>query len=100
MLREDWLACVYLSFSPYNDLSMKKFVEQLQQLQRLDALIRRKATGNPLTLASKFGVSERTIYNLLDMLKSLGAEIGYSREMESYYYEQNFVLQTALELKW
>ena len=79
---------------------MKKFVEQLQQLQRLDALIRRKATGTPVILAAKFGVSERTIYNLIDILRSLGAEIAYSREMESYYYEQSFVLQRALNLNW
>ncbi|MFN3172869.1 MAG: hypothetical protein ACE362_00005 [Phaeodactylibacter xiamenensis] len=37
-----------------------KLIEQLNQLKRLDALIRRKGTGRPIDLARKFDVSERT----------------------------------------
>jgi hypothetical protein len=63
-----------------------KVIDQLNQLDRLDALIRRKATGNSRDLASRFHVSERTIYNLLETLKAFGAEIGYCRTRCSYYY--------------
>lgn len=54
-----------------------KLIEQLNQLKRFDALIRRKGTGRPIDLARKFDVSERTIYNYLAVLKELGAEIEY-----------------------
>jgi DNA-binding IclR family transcriptional regulator len=63
-----------------------KLIQQLNQLERLDALIRRKATGTPRELARKFAVSERTVYNLLETLRQMGAEIEYSHSRCSYYY--------------
>lgn len=65
---------------------MMKLIQQLQQLERLDALIRRKSTGSPKELARKFSVSERTIYNLLEVLRQMGAEIEYCHTRCSYYY--------------
>lgn len=66
---------------------MIKLIEQLQQLERLDALIRRKSTGSPKELARKFSVSERTVYNLLEGLKLMGAEIEYCHSRCSYCYK-------------
>ena len=63
-----------------------KLIQQLNQLERLDALIRRKATGTPRELARKFSVSERTVYNLLETLRQMGAEIEYCHSRCSYYY--------------
>ncbi|MCG8329455.1 MAG: HTH domain-containing protein [Chitinophagales bacterium] len=65
---------------------MMKLIQQLQQLERLDALIRRKSTGSPKELARKFSVSERTVYNLLEALRQMGAEIEYCHTRCSYYY--------------
>lgn len=76
-----------------------KLIEQLNQLSRLDALIRRKATGRPKQLAEKFSVSERTIYNLLEMLKCLGAEIDYCRSRESYYYKNEIKFRFELVVR-
>ena len=64
-----------------------KLIQQLQQLERLDALIRRKSTGSPKELARKFSVSERTVYNLLEALRQMGAEIEYCHSRCSYYYK-------------
>ncbi len=69
---------------------MKNFVKQLNQLERLHSLIQRKATGSPSSLAVRLAVSQRTAYNLIDALKSLGAEINYCRTRESYYYDGDF----------
>jgi predicted DNA-binding transcriptional regulator YafY len=63
-----------------------KFIEQLQRLERLDQLIRLKATGNAASLARRMGCSRRTIYHLLDILKALGAEIAYCNHRQSFYY--------------
>ena len=65
---------------------MAKLFERLRQLERLDQLIRMKATGSPKDLARRMEVSERTIHNLMNSLKLFGAEIGYCRNRESYYY--------------
>ncbi len=62
-------------------------IAQLQKLDRLDGLIRRKATGSSKQLAARFGCSQRTVYNLLNMLRELGAEIRYCKDRCSYYYK-------------
>lgn len=63
-----------------------RFVEQLQVLDRLDQLIRLKATGNHRELANRLETSPRNIYNLLDILKQLGAKIEYSKKRRTFYY--------------
>ena len=50
-----------------------KLIAQLQHLDRLDSLIRRKATGSSAHLAARFGCSRRSIYNYLKTLKELEA---------------------------
>ena len=63
-----------------------KFIEQFQRLERLDQLIRLKATGNAASLARRMECSRRTIYHLLEALRALGAEIDYCTYQQSYYY--------------
>lgn len=65
---------------------MFKFFEILDLIDRLDGLIRRKATGKPSELARRLNVCERKVYQLIDTLRSLGAPVEYSTEQESYYY--------------
>lgn len=66
------------------------FIERVQILERLHHLIRRRGTGSPAELAARLYVSERTIYNLLDDLKALGAKISYCKSRRSYFYEKDF----------
>ncbi|MBW3466949.1 helix-turn-helix domain-containing protein [Arthrospiribacter ruber] len=62
--------------------------QYFQRFQYLDELIRKKATGPPKQLARRFGVSERTVYEYINVLRDLGAEISYCNTSESYYYKQ------------
>lgn len=78
------MSCIIHNYLIYRTLM--KLIEQLQLLDRLDSLIRRKGTGNYQALASRLGVSPRNIYYLLDTLKDLGAEIEYCKIRKSYYY--------------
>ncbi len=75
-----------------------KFLDALQRLQRLDRLIRTKATGDIKSLADKLEVSERTAYNLLDHLRELGAEIEYCHNRHSYHYPNGTGLQIKIKL--
>jgi len=59
------------------------------RLEQLDFLIKLKSTGCPASLAKRLCVSERTVYEYVDILKSLGADIRYSKAKQSYYYEKN-----------
>jgi predicted DNA-binding transcriptional regulator YafY len=62
--------------------------EIFQRLERIDHLIRIKATGTPTELAGKIGISERSVYVYLNLMKELGAPIKFSNYRQSYYYDE------------
>jgi len=62
-------------------------IAQLQNLDRLDNLIRRKATGSSAQLAARFGCSRRTIYNYLKTLEALGPRSLTVKTAAPIYYE-------------
>jgi predicted DNA-binding transcriptional regulator YafY len=63
------------------------FSEQLEVLERLHLLIKRKGTGTPEQLAKRFNVSLGTIYNLIKMLRNKNLPLVYCREKQTYYYD-------------
>ena len=63
------------------------FMEQIQALERLHELIKRKATGTPEQLAERFDVSLGTINNFIKTLRNKDLPIAYCRERQTYYYE-------------
>ncbi|EON74696.1 hypothetical protein ADIS_4807 [Lunatimonas lonarensis] len=57
---------------------------------RLIELIEKGKTGSPKDLARKFGVTERTVYNILDSVKlTFRRKIVYSERDRSYMFEDN-----------
>ena len=62
------------------------FLEKLQVIQRLDGLIRRKATGSAEELAQRLGISRRCVYDILAVMKNLNAPIEYCSIRKSYIY--------------
>ena len=59
------------------------------RLQSLDHLIKIKGTGSPKELARRLNISERSIYDYIELLRTLGAPIRYSKIRRSYYYEDD-----------
>ena len=58
----------------------------LHKLVRLDHLIAPKNTWRPTNCVGKIGISERTLYDYLKILKDMGALIKFPRDRQSYYY--------------
>jgi predicted DNA-binding transcriptional regulator YafY len=58
----------------------------LHRLIRLDYLIKHKGTGTPADCAMKIGISERSLYDYLKLLKDMGAPVKFSRGRRTYYY--------------
>ena len=67
-------------------MSILKYIDRLKHM---DSLLRRNATGTPEQFARKLGISKSTLYDNLKDLKELGAEIGYCKYLESYYYYED-----------
>ena len=62
--------------------------ELIDRLNRLDHLIQIKGTGTPNELAGKLGMSRRSVYNHLNLMKGLGAPIKFCPYKQSYYYDE------------
>lgn len=59
------------------------------RLERIDYLISSRRTGKPTEFAKRLGISERTLYDFLNVMRSLGAPIQYNKDVQTYYYSEN-----------
>ena len=81
------LALIFKSVRRLSCSVKTPFMKQyLNLLLQLDLFIRQKTTGSPPEFARKIGISERSLYEYLKVLKDLGAPIRFSRQDHSYYY--------------
>lgn len=67
----------------------------IERLERIDRLVRFKATGTPRELASKLGVSESTLYETLQLMKEKECPLIYDKIKRTYLYEK----EGRLEMK-
>ncbi|MFM7854478.1 MAG: hypothetical protein ACKO96_21785, partial [Flammeovirgaceae bacterium] len=65
-------------------MSLLKYIERAK---RMDDLIRRKATGCADEFAKKLGISKSQLYEDLNDMKDLGAQIEYCSKRKSYFYQ-------------
>lgn len=63
-------------------------LDQLKRIERIDQLIRMKATGNPNDFSNRLSVSKKTLYNTLNFMKGQGALIYYCSTRQSFCYER------------
>lgn len=70
-----------------------KIFKEINLLERLDQLIRLKATGTPCELAERLEMSEREIYRIISELRAMDIKIVYCKQRRSYYYENETFLK-------
>ncbi|MBL6445706.1 hypothetical protein JMN32_05260 [Fulvivirga sp. 29W222] len=64
-----------------------KEIKLLERIERTDALIRKGCSGNAKDLAKRLGVSPRSIFNMLRIMKEdFNAPIVYDRNLTAYRY--------------
>lgn len=76
-----------------------KLLESLDRIDRIDQLVRLKATGTPKRLAQKLEISERSVHRLIDMMKNMGAPIYYSISRQCYCYEKDVEFRFGFYMK-
>ncbi|MEM7487327.1 MAG: HTH domain-containing protein [Bacteroidota bacterium] len=67
---------------------MRQLAKQIALLERVDQLIRLKATGRPKKLAEKLEVSEATVFRIIETMKELNAPVHYDLARQSYTYSE------------
>jgi len=73
-----------------------KLFEYLFLLERLDKLIRLKATGSPSELANQLGLSRRQTLRILRQLREEGFPIEFDHDRQSYIYTESVSVQFKL----
>lgn len=63
-------------------------LKYFSRLQYIDFLIRRRATGDLGSFASKNRLSKRNLTYFISEMKELGFPIKYDKARKSYYYEK------------
>mgnify|MGYP006358176141 CR=1 FL=1 len=74
-------------------------LRQIKRLQYIDYIIRRKATGNLETFSEKNRLSKRGLAIVLQEMKEMGFPVKYSRQLNSYYYEEGGEMVKCLFVK-
>ncbi|MCC6460449.1 MAG: hypothetical protein IT260_08265 [Saprospiraceae bacterium] len=57
-------------------------------LERVDHLIRTRATGKPTQFASRLETCERNVYRLIGRLRDMGFPIEYDKQSDTYFYKE------------
>lgn len=62
----------------------------IKKIITIQELIRKQRTGKPKELASRIGVSERTVYHYISFIKTeLKAPVKWDAMKETYVYDGN-----------
>ena len=75
-----------------------KLLQQINLIERIDQLIRMRATGNPKELADRLELSQATVFRLIDVIKELGAPVEYNLRYQSYVYIEDVNFQCGFFL--
>ncbi len=67
---------------------MNVIIKQIELIDRIDQLIRMQATGNPIELASRLGISKTKLYRIINTMKALNAPVEYDIALESFVYAE------------
>jgi len=76
-----------------------KTLKQIQRLQKAHKLIKQENTGTPKEFAQKLHISERELYNIINHLKDLEANVYFNRKTNTYYYTDNFELLVNISVQ-
>lgn len=78
---------------------MNKLLQQIELIERIDQLIRMKATGSPKEFANNMNISKASLYRLLETMKELGAPIEYNITTQSFVYADHVNFLCGFYLK-
>lgn len=67
-------------------------MEELRLLQNIHRLIAIKGTGSVVELTRRYRISRATVLRKINLLRSMGANVYFCRQRNSYCYREKFEL--------
>lgn len=74
-------------------------IEKYRIIERVHRRIILRSTGSADEFANSIGKSRRGVYDIIEELEDLGAEIHYSRQNRSFEYLNDFSINLKIEGK-
>lgn len=75
-----------------------QWFESIDRMQSLHSMIKNECSGTPNEFAHRMGFSKRQLYNVLDEIKDMGADIGYNKIKGTYYYKNGFDIELIFKV--
>jgi len=63
-----------------------EFLQKVQVIERVDRLIKLKSTGTAEDLSKRLCISRRSVYNIIELMRNMGAPVEYCLIRRTYYY--------------
>ncbi len=82
------ITCENYIFLTFKKRIVMSLIEDVELLERIICLIRKRSTGDAEEFASKLGKSERTVHRLLGVLKDEKLPIKYCSKDRTYYFDE------------
>ncbi|WP_411275177.1 HTH domain-containing protein [Daejeonella sp.] len=76
-----------------------KLIDHIERINRLHELIRYRRTGTPRELARRLELSPSMVYKVLEELKLRGVPIEYSRQLKTYYYGRQYLMNIKIDFR-
>ena len=73
------------------------FIDKYNLLEAVHNKIKMHATGNPEQFAKSIGKSRSSLYDLLEELRGMGADIYFSRSKSTFRYINNFEINLKID---
>ena len=91
-----WQIQTFKLLQPCFNRHLMNIFTDLFLLQRIDHLIRTRATGTPSQLAERLGISERKMYRLVGDFRDQGFPIAYDKQADTYYYSEPVKIEFSI----
>ena len=73
-----------------------RILDYMERLQTLTRLLKKEHTGSLTQMARNMGVHRLTVYNYMNELRAMGAEIEYDKKKNTYYLKKSFNIQLII----
>lgn len=73
-----------------------RVLDYIEKLRTLTLLLKNENTGSLAQIGKRMEIDRYTVYNYMNELRAMGAEIEYDRKRNTYYLNNTFDIQLII----
>ena len=89
---------IIANYMNYSTISKFSLIENFEHLKVIHYLIQHKKTGNISFFAEQVGIKVNRLRNIMRILKMINAPIKFDKDVETFYYKNDFYLHMEFSL--